>query len=151
VDEFDTVNWADVDSANKIDFPPPPPFIQPAPKQEMARKTSGVLIQIVKGPKWTVQKDTIIGRKPFFINNVPINLIKFDDERKTVSKNHALIRVTDSVPTIIDLKSTNGTYLVTPDKKLRLRPEVEYAVKDESVFQIGAILFKVKYLTKELK
>jgi len=70
------------------------------------------------------------------IGRDPDNDIYIDEE--TVSRQHAKIEKKGGKTTIIDIKSTNGTYL----NDLRLEPYIEYTLKDGDRIKIGRTIFK---------
>jgi two-component system cell cycle response regulator len=99
------------------------------------RKTNDCLVLIyTEGPDLGKRFD--LKGRIISIGRDPDNEICLDEE--TVSRKHSRIEKKGGKTTIIDLESTNGTYL----NDRRLDPQVEYVLNDGDRAKIGRSIFK---------
>ncbi len=82
--------------------------------------------------KWPIESH----QKNIFLGREPSNKISFQD-RKTVSGKHAAIKFVDEIPYIVDLNSTNGTFIFI--KSIDIKPKEEITLS----FGTTEIVFKI--------
>lgn len=88
-------------------------------------------------------KEFIVGRKVIETSETVLDLSDFDGFKMGLSRRHAMIRQTESGYEIIDLSSTNGTWL--NDK--RLEPYTPYPLPSGSRLHLSRIRLFVFYQT----
>lgn len=88
-------------------------------------------------------KEFIIGRKVIETSEVMLDLSDFDGFKMGLSRRHAMIRQTKSGYEIIDLSSTNGTWL----NDERLVPYTPYPLASGSHLRLSRIRLSVFYRT----
>jgi len=83
----------------------------------------------------------ILGRGTTAPNNeYKIDLDGFPGAAEGISRNHALLLLTDGVLRIKDYNSTNGTFV----DKTELYPMRSYTVQDGNILMLGKVKIKVK-------
>jgi len=81
-------------------------------------------------------REFMIGRKKFeTVSEDFVDLIPFGGHENGVSQRHALVRKTDSGYEIIDLDSTNGTWL----NRMRLIPNQAYTLQSGAQICLGRL------------
>ena len=125
---------------------------EPAPPSLVGQSTtadeetwSDIIIMIPSGSrklKFTPEKDIYIGRSDQeSLHNPDINLEEDGGGELGVSRNHAMIKFDKMGEglVILDLNSTNGTYL----NQYRLPPELPYPLKNGDEVQFGNLLVHI--------
>ena len=108
---------------------------------------SGIAVYFAETTKpFVVQtdKEFIIGRKVIETSEPMLDLSDFDGFKMGLSRRHAMIRQADSGYEIIDLSSTNGTWL--NDK--RLVPYTPYPLTSGAQLRLSRIRLFVFYRTE---
>lgn len=62
-----------------------------------------------------------------------------------ISRDHALLTLTDGILYVKDFNSTNGTFL----NKMELYPMRNYIVQDDNILSLGKVKIKVKFVVSE--
>lgn len=90
-----------------------------------------------------LNSDVVLGRRDPITEQVPeVDLDRFAGYRMGVSRRHAILRLTNGMLTIIDLGSSNGTYLNGNRLEAR-RPEV---VMEGDLLRLGQIIMTVQFV-----
>jgi pSer/pThr/pTyr-binding forkhead associated (FHA) protein len=87
------------------------------------------------------EKEFMLGRKVEGVDAVLVDLIPFGAFQMGVSRQHALMRETNDGYEIIDLNSTNGTWV---DKR-QLTPNTPCPVRSGALIQLGRMRLLVIY------
>jgi len=90
-----------------------------------------------------IKKEFVIGRKANESPETFLDLSELDGYNMGISRRHAMIRRTESGYAIIDLSSTNGTWL----NDERLIPNKPYQLENDSQLRIGRLRLLVIYRT----
>jgi len=90
-----------------------------------------------------VENELIIGRKTETTTEAILDLSDLDAFNMGLSRRHAMIRRTDSGFEVLDLSSTNGTWLNAE----RLFPNKPYSLESGSQLRIGRLRLFVVYQT----
>lgn len=122
-------------------LPSPPPLIQkdvePATEQ---RDVTFVIPSSRHRLQLTVSNEAMIGRGDQSSGIIPeIDLTEVEGDTYGVSRQHAKLQNTTSGLALIDLQSTNGTYL----NNFRLSPHQRYLVNTGDEIQFGELLVHV--------
>ncbi len=83
-----------------------------------------------------------LNREKLFIGrglDADINLRDFGGEENGVSRQHALIMVSSSGLSLMDLNSANGTFI----ERRRLPPQVPIPLRNDSLIQLGTLVIRV--------
>lgn len=109
----------------------------PAPEEGLAffLLNNGRTIDVCKYP------EIVLGRVEDQSHEHTIDLTEFDAFTLGVSRRHALIRVSDGKYTIMDINSSNGTWL----NGNRLLPNKQHDLPTKSVIQLGRLKLVVIY------
>jgi len=89
----------------------------------------------------TMDRELIIGRKPETPTEAQLDLSDLDAFNMGLSRRHAMLRYTESGYEVIDLASTNGTWL----NNERLIPNKPYRFASGSQLRIGRMRLFVMY------
>jgi hypothetical protein len=85
----------------------------------------------------------LIGRGDIESNNKPdVDLMMHSGREKGVSRSHAALYRDDSLFSIMDLNSTNGTYL----NGVRLLPDHHHYLRDGDEICLGKMLFHIHFV-----
>ena len=87
------------------------------------------------------EKEFMLGRKVEGADGVIVDLVPFGAFQMGVSRQHALVRETNDGYEIIDLNSTNGTWV----DKHQLIPNTPHPVRSGSLIQLGRMRLLVIY------
>lgn len=92
-----------------------------------------------------IEKEFVIGRKANELPETFLDLSELDGYNMGISRRHAMIRRSDNGYEIIDLSSTNGTWM----NDERLIPNKPYKLKNGSQLRIGRLRLLVTYRTTQ--
>ncbi len=114
--------------------PPNPSQMVPgpgAPPNGMPNAPAGYLV-FDDNTNFTVDRSYIVGRDPSVQPGRNLEPLKVETDAKTLSRNHAEIKLVDNTVQIIDLESTNGTFMwdktferwnqLAPHQAVNIRP-----------------------------
>lgn len=83
-----------------------------------------------------VTRDVFLGRAPIVPDGVDADVLAIAGEG-TVSKTHAVLRMSDEGPSLEDLGSTNGTAEVVDGEPRLLAPRTPLALRAPAVIRLG--------------
>lgn len=89
-----------------------------------------------------IHEEFVLGRGGISASEPMVDLTKFDAFAIGVSRRHAMIRATGDKYVLIDLNSSNGTWL----NGLRLTPSKPYDLPNSAVIQLGRMALLVVYV-----
>lgn len=89
-----------------------------------------------------VYGDVVFGATRDHADEVDINLIKWGGKEKGVSRRHVLLRPTPTALYIIDLDSTNGTFV----NGMALGTNQAKPVEDGDLITLGKLSFRIKII-----
>ncbi len=117
--------------------------IEPDPATISLVPNAGIGIYLENTVPITVMDDPefILGRRTDGVLGPIVDLVPFGAFEQGVSRRHALVRETDDAYEIIDLDSTNGTWL----DKLRLVPNKAYPLHSGAILRLGRMGLLVLY------
>lgn len=97
-----------------------------------------------RGEVFPLDRSLVLGRMPSIPQGFEAEgpaLITLDDPTREISGRHAYVRVASDGVSLIDLGSTNGTFLASvPGQLTRLTPGVPVPLAPGSVFRLAAVL-----------
>lgn len=102
------------------------------------------IVLYVKGGKQPVvfrpEQDFVIGRRTA-TSTVDLDLGQYEQDTKTVSRQHAVIRLEDDQMMLYDLGSRNGTFV---NEKL-VSPDVPNVLHDGDVIRVGQVVLHIYF------
>jgi hypothetical protein len=112
----------------------------------MRLTTTGSLVFQITGAKEPIvmpsQSELLLGRADPIANIAPaVDLTPFGAVEHGVSRSHAVIRIADETPTLVDLGSVNGTHL----NGHRLSPNQPRILRDGDEIQLGKLVMRVYF------
>lgn len=133
------------------DVRPALPAVKPREQRSGSapRLASGAPIRLViAGAANTItvrpQAENIIGRRDPMSNSAPdVDLTAFAAYRQGISRRHAALRVKDGVVELLDLGSSNGTYV----NGQRLEPYQPYALRSGDEISLARMILRIHFLT----
>ena len=114
-------------------FPPTEPVVLPPPPARFA-------VRIGSGDTVPLDAPVLIGRRPAPLRlspGVPARLIAVPSPDHQVSATHVQIEQAGDAVVVTDLRSTNGTVLISAGARVRLRPGQSQVVLGGTVVEIG--------------
>jgi hypothetical protein len=124
-------------SPDSFSTPSPIIDIKLIPKDGIALSVTGTL----KPFYLRINKEFIIGRKPEDPSENFLDLSKLDGFNMGISRRHVMIRRAEAGYEVIDLSSTNGTWM----NDERLIPEKPYPLKSGARLRIGRLNLLLVY------
>ena len=119
-------------------------FNEPPPKRNMGLASGTASLQILEGGQLLALADRnelTLGRVSDGQTIMPdIDLTSYQAYEYGVSRLHAVLRKGDDKTTIMDLGSSNGTYV----DGVRLKPEMKYPLSHGSIISLGKL--KIQFL-----
>lgn len=136
-------------------YPPPPepgwhPDDNEHPRSSRTDHPPYHLSNATTGQHIIIDRDTLLGRNPTMPASGAMTIARIDDPTRTVSRNHAIISVTTSVPAtagsplrIEDLNSLNGTTVRYGNHDTALRAGEPTPLAAPATIRFGDLYFQL--------
>ena len=112
--------------------------------ERFAPPPEGISFYLLNGEKLIAQRterEFVLGRASDANSGPLVDLTDFDGSGQGVSRRHAMVRALDKKYILVDLNSSNGTWL----NGQRLVPTKPYDVHNGAVIQLGRMKLLVSY------
>jgi pSer/pThr/pTyr-binding forkhead associated (FHA) protein len=121
-----------------------PPAFFPAPLGAQPRAVS-LTLERSDGTRHVISSAAVLGRNPAASGDWShATAIAVPDPEKSISKTHAAVAVSAQGSTIVDLNSTNGTFIVKPDgSEFEIDPGQSASLTAGDTVMLGKVMLRV--------